>query len=83
MTWAEYLIRVDGYLRQERKEAREQRTLLYQITKAPHLDPKTIPRTEQQFMSIPGDELSKPRLSDKARELWNKRMEEYNQKKKQ
>jgi len=79
MTWAEYLIRIDGYLRIERKQQQENRRLWFNIIRAPHLDPKTLPKTEKQFYHVEGD--APIRASDKGKQLWQRRMEEYNKSK--
>lgn len=75
MSWAEYTIRVDGYLRQQKRELRRDRRTWFTTLIAPHQDPKRLPRTEEAYMKIDGDK--KRKLSDAARSKFVEALEKY------
>jgi hypothetical protein len=54
MSWAEFLIRLFAYKRQELKEWEKVRFISYSATKAPHLDPKKLPKTIEKFLPLGG-----------------------------
>ncbi len=54
MSWAEFLIRLFAYRRIELKEWEKVRYISYSATKAPHLDPKKLPKTIEKFMPLGG-----------------------------
>ena len=52
--------------------------IAYYSAVGPHLDPKKLPKTIDEFMRI-GDKPKKSRVSDEMRELYKRRMDEYNE----
>lgn len=52
MTWAEYCIRLDAFNRGERADLYKLRELMYAVTKAPHLNPKKIPKTIEKYFPL-------------------------------
>ena len=56
MTWAEYQVRRQGYLRMEAARVKEKLTFYrrswYNTLIGPHLDPKKLPKTEKAYMDI-------------------------------
>ena len=82
MTWAEYILRVDGYLRQQKRQAYRDRRTWYNTLVAPHLDPKKLPKSEQAYMKIDGEEKRKPKVSEETGQRYIEAMRKYLLKKK-
>ena len=75
MTWNEYQIRLFSYHRQDKNKWLMLRELMYNNSKAPHLDPKKIPKTIKAFMNM-GEK--KTGLNDFQRTQMIKAQKEYN-----
>lgn len=82
-TWAEYLIRVHGYLRQKEQEDLKARRTWYNTLIAPNVDPKTLPRSEQAYMPLPSDQRKVDKLKTGMQELIARRLQEAADKKAQ
>ena len=74
MTWAEFQIRLFSYNRVEKNKWFMIRELMYNNTRAPHLDPKRIPKTIDKFMSL---KESKKDLLDIQKKAIQKAIEDY------
>lgn len=83
MTWAEYLIRLDGFRRQDRKELMYWRRAWFNSLIGPHLDPKKLPKTESAYMPIEGEQKVVKKISDKTREKYLNAVKIYQQQVKQ
>lgn len=82
MTWAEYLIRVDGWKRVQNRQMYLWRRTWFNTLIGPHLDPKKLPKTENQYMPLDGER--NPRvLSDYSREKFMTARAKYEQEVKQ
>ena len=55
MTWAEFRIRLFAYKRKEKNEWIKIRELAWASTIGPHLDPKKLPKSKNEFMPIDGE----------------------------
>lgn len=81
MTWAEYLIRVDGFLRQrEEQQLRDRRSWYYTLI-APNADPTALPKTEQAFMPLEHDKRLRKQMNQALLDKLAKRAAEYQRKK--
>ena len=81
MTWAEYLIRVDGWKRSQNRELERLRRTWFNILWGPHVDPKKLPKTENQYLPLDGDgNKPKPKISDYTREKFERAVKEYREK---
>ncbi len=80
MAWCEFLIKSFAYSRMQEEKLRHTRLIAYSAQIGNHLDPKKLPRSITQFMPI-GNEDNKPKIkgSQSMRDLFKKRMQEYNQ----
>lgn len=77
MTWAEYLIRVDGYLRQmERQMLRDRRTWFNTLI-APAADPAKLPKSEEAYLPLSSDKRKNKRIADKWQDKLKQRQAEY------
>jgi len=79
MTFSEYLLRVEGWHRVQKRQLYRDRRTWYNTLVGPHWDPKKLPRSEQAYLPI--DEEDKPKMSPNVKDRWNKAVEEYNKKK--
>ncbi len=80
MAWCEFLIKSYAYSRMQEEKLRHTRLIAYSAQIGSHLDPKKLPRSITQFMTI-GDETSTKSTSQgsqEMRDLFKKRMQEYN-----
>jgi len=73
MSWAEFLIRQAGFERQRKFELFKIREIAWASTIGPHLNPKKLPKTKEQFMPL---EPKKP-ISDTVRERMKQAIEQY------
>lgn len=77
MTWAEYRIRLYGFERAEKRMWIKVRELAWSATRAPHLDPKTIPKSRDKFMPLSE---KADLVTDKMRDRMKQALDEYNKK---
>ena len=54
MAWCEYLIKCYAWSRMEKEKWRHTRMIAYEARIGSHLDPKSLPRTIEQYMPIDG-----------------------------
>ncbi len=78
MPFCEFRIKAYAYKRMQEERLRHTRMIAYYSAVGPHLDPKKLPKTIDEFMRI-GDKPKKSRVSDEMRELYKRRMDEYNE----
>lgn len=78
MPWCEYLIKCYAWKRMEKEKWKHTRLIAFESKIGPHLNPKTLPRSIENYMPLDG---KKSKVSPEMRELYKKRMEEYNAKK--
>lgn len=78
MPFGEYQLKAQAYARMQEEKLRHTRRIAFYAAIGSHLDPKKLPKTEDAFMPI-GEKKRKSRVSDEMRELFNQRMQEYNQ----
>jgi len=70
MTWAEFLIRLHGFRREQEKDMMMLRELSWIVYTAPHNDPKKMKKSVETFWPI------KKVVSKKKRELMIERFKE-------
>ena len=70
MTWAEFLIRLHGFRREQEKDTMMLRELSWIVYTAPHNDPKKMKKTKEGFWPV------KKGVSKKQRESMIERMKE-------
>jgi len=70
MTWAEFLIRLHGFRREQEKDMMMLRELSWIVYTAPHNDPKKMKRSQEAFWPL------KKGVTDKKRELMMERIKE-------
>ena len=78
MPFGEYQLKAPAYARMQEEKLLHTRRIAFYAAIGSHLDPRKLPKTEDAFMPI-GEKKRKSRVSDEMRELYNKRMQEYNQ----
>ena len=78
MPFCEFRIKAYAYKRMQEERLRHTRMIAYYSAVGPHLDPKKLPKTIDEFMRI-GNNPKKSRVSDEMRELYKQRMDEYNE----
>lgn len=79
MTWAEYLIRVDGYRRIELRTLERMRRGWFNQLWGPHVDPKKLPKTERAYMPLSSDKGGKNLVSEATREKFKNAVELWKQ----
>lgn len=80
MPWCEYLIKCYAWNRIETEKWKRARMIAFNARIGSHLNPKSLPRTEEQFLPlIKKAKKSKVGLSVEAQNLFKRRMEEYNE----
>ena len=85
MPWCEFLIKSYAYNRMQEEKLRHTRLIAFNARIGSHLDPKTLPRSIDQFMRIgsennsenSSDNPDKKIIFDDMKELFRKRMSEY------
>jgi len=75
MTWAEYLIRVDGWKRRDQTEWYRAREIAWAALIGSHLDPKKLPKNKDDFIPI-GTRKKKP-VSDRMLHRMREAKEKY------
>jgi hypothetical protein len=81
MTWAEYLIRVDGYRRMDKRQLERLRRTWFNALIGPHVDPKRLPKTERAYLPLGEDDAPKKKVISKyTREKFKKAVADYRQK---
>lgn len=82
MPWCEFLIKSYAYSRMQEEKLRHTRLIAYSAQIGSHLDPKKLPRSIDQFMRIGSEnnarKSNKNAIFDDMKELFKKRMQEYN-----
>lgn len=79
MPFCEFRIKSFAYQRMQKERLRHTRIIAYSAQIGSHLDPKKLNgMTIDKFMPIDGDK-KKSRVSPEMRELFRKRMDEYNE----
>ena len=81
MPFCEFLIKSYAYNRMQKERLRHTRLIAWSAQIGSHLDPKTMPKSIDQFMPIE-DERKKKRkskVSDEMRAIFEQRMREYNE----
>lgn len=81
MSWAEFELRRQAYRKAKMLELKKWRRELYNTMIAPYQDPKTIPKTENKFMPLPGEGPTKSRVSDETRRRYEEKAKAYLKKK--
>lgn len=79
MTMAEYFLRVAGFKRELKRQMFRDRRTWFNTLVGPHMDPKALPRSEQAYMPLDGEEPGG--ISPQMRERWKKAVADYNKKK--
>lgn len=79
MTFSEYLLRVEGWHRQQKRQLYRDRRTWYNTLIGPHYDPKHLPRSEEAYMPIDGDK--KPKMTKEMREEWDRAVAKYKEEK--
>ena len=79
MPFCEFRIKAYAYKRMQEERLRHTRMIAYYSAVGPHLDPKKLPKTIDEFMRIGDKPNKRSRVSDEMRELFKKRMDEYNE----
>lgn len=74
MTWNEFIIRQFAFERMRKFELFKVREIAWASTIAPHLNPKRLPKTKEQFMPLETKDTS---VSDKMKERMRKAIEQY------
>ena len=54
MAWCEYLLKCYAWERMEREKWRKVRLIAFEARVGSHVDPKTLPRTIEQYMPLDG-----------------------------
>lgn len=75
---SEFVLRVQGWKREQKRQLYRDRRTWYNTLIGPHLDPKKLPKTEEAYMSIDSE---KGKLTDQMRENWKQAVEKYKQEK--
>ncbi len=78
MPFCEFRIKAYAYKRMQEERLRHTRLIAYYSAIGPHLKSDSLPKSIDSFMQI-GDKPRKSRVSDEMRELYRKRMDEYNE----
>ena len=60
MTWAEFMIRLYAYNRQQKKEWYKVREICYQIYTSNWMDSKRKPVSKERYMPLEGTKVNKP-----------------------
>jgi hypothetical protein len=79
MPFCEFRIKAYAYKRMQEERLRHTRMIAYYSAIGPHLDPKKLPKTIDEFMRIGDKPKKRSRVSDEMRELYKRRMDEYNE----
>lgn len=79
MPFCEFRIKAYAYKRMQEERLRHTRMIAYYSAVGPHLDPKKLPKTIDEFMWIGDKPKKRSRVSDEMRELYKRRMDEYNE----
>jgi isopropylmalate/homocitrate/citramalate synthase len=79
MPFCEFRIKAYAYKRMQEERLRHTRMIAYYSAIGPHLDPKKLPKTIDEFMRIGDKPKKRSMVSDEMRELYKKRMDEYNE----
>ena len=79
MTFSEYLLRVEGWHREQKRQLYRDRRTWYNTLIGPHMDPKRLPRTESAYLPIDEEKVSK--ITPSMKERWDKAVGEYNKQK--
>lgn len=79
MAWNEYLLKCYAWERMELEKWRKVRLIAFEARVGSHVDPKTLPRTIEQYMPL---DKEKKKATNEAKELLRKEREEYLKRKK-
>lgn len=77
MPWCEYLIKCQAWQRIEKEKWRHTRLIAFESRIGSHLNPKSLPRTIEKYLPLDGKR--KRKVSNEIRELYERRMAEYNE----
>ena len=77
MPWCEYLIKCQAWQRIEKEKWRHTRLIAFESKIGSHLNPKSLPRTIEKYLPLDGKR--KRKISNETRELYERRMAEYNE----
>ena len=81
MPWNEYLIKCFAWSRMEREKWRHTRLIAWEAKTGSHLDPKTLPKTIEQYLPIDGKSKRKRNEAfETAKEEMRKERAELNKK---
>ena len=76
MSWAEFSIRSYGYNRVKIEELRMFRTLGFTTLLAPNADPKKLPKSPENYMPLPGDEITNG-ITDQTKKRFAEEYKKY------
>ena len=77
MPWCEYLIKCQAWQRIEKEKWRHTRLIAFESKIGSHLNPKSLPRTIEKYLPLDGK--GKRKVSNEIRELYERRIAEYNE----
>jgi hypothetical protein len=77
MPWCEYLIKCQAWQRIEKEKWRHTRLIAFESKIGSHLNPKSLPRTIENYLPLDGKR--KRKVSNEIRELYERRIAEYNE----
>lgn len=77
MAWCEYLIKCQAWQRIEKEKWRHTRLIAFESKIGSHLNPKSLPRTIEKYLPLDGKR--KRKVSKEIRELYERRIAEYNE----
>jgi len=69
MTWREFLLKSFAHKRMEEEKLQHMRFIAYKTTLAPHLNPKYLPKSIQQFFPI-GNEIQISNVSEESKQMF-------------
>lgn len=77
MSFAEFQIRLFAYKRVQLREWEKVRAVCWYAMKGSHLDPKSMPKTLEQFMKLAIDKTSSSKITDTQKQAFLIAMQDY------